>query len=70
LKTARRSVEEEDQALSKKGAVKMGRPSISGQVPAQSKTAQTRSQWIILGLFILCINTKQSNADVKELTGE
>jgi hypothetical protein len=50
----------------------MGWPSKSGQVPVQRMTtAQTRSpHWIILGLLILCINTKQSNADVKELTGK
>ena len=49
----------------------MGWSSTSDQITAQRMLTQTRSaQWIILCLFIISINTKQSYAEVKELTGK
>lgn len=47
----------------------MGWSPTSGHVPLA--TAQTRSpKWIILGLLVLCINTKLTSADGKEFTGK
>lgn len=50
----------------------MGWPTINGRVPdLKASSVQIRPpHWIILGLLILCINTQQSTADVKELTGK
>lgn len=40
------------------------------QVPIQRKFTTSTQSWIIFCVFLLCVNFKQTNADVKELTGK
>ncbi|CRK91159.1 CLUMA_CG004844, isoform A [Clunio marinus] len=44
----------------------MGWPFECGQAPCIKQTRSTL--WLILVVFILCLSTTQTNADVKELT--